>query len=75
MSRSLGVVRNLAGVVPASITDPAQAATRALAIGARFGRVVLAPLGTGADDTLRFGAVVKAVNGCWPIHLLGGPIS
>ena len=47
-------------VVGAKYATAASAAARALKIGSRFGRVVLAPLGTGASDVEREAAVIVA---------------
>ena len=54
---------------------PADAVAHALIIGPRFGRVVLAPLGTGADDDVRYNAVEAACaahNPPYPVEQLPG---
>lgn len=55
-----------------TIADPTAAATEAAEIGALHGHVVLAPLGTGADDWARLRAVLVACAYKYPVHLAEG---
>ena len=57
----------LSEIIPSSLTDPTLAANMALLIGAYFGRVVIAPIGTGISDVARESAIRFACSGKYEV--------
>ena len=57
-------------IVPASMTDPVLATARAVEIGQCYGKVWVAPIGTGADDWVRLFAILTACAGLYEVRCL-----
>ncbi len=61
---------DIPGVITESNID--LAVLKAQTIGNKYGKVILAPLGTGADDWVRLFAVLDVCAGKYPVELING---